>query len=134
MALIKGYKGEVRLGNDLIGEIKNYSLDIASDVVDTTTLGSNGWRRNTATLRGWSGSVTAHFDTGDTGQTDIRSALLQGNTVNLTFYIGGNEAGNKTFSGTAIVKSGSITNDVAGIVEISFSFDGDGELVEGVVS
>jgi len=131
--VIKGYWGEVKTANGLVGEVKNYSLDVASDIVDATTLGSNGWRRNVATIRGWSGSCTVHFDTNDQGQNDIRAALMAGESLQMTFYVGKNESGTKYYQGTAFVKSGSLTNDVAGLAEVTFSFEGNGELVEGVV-
>ena len=134
MSTIKGYEGSVKAGSNTIGEVKNYSLEITADIVDTTTLGNNGWRENTPTLKGWSGSCQAYFDVTDSGQGDLRNKLRVGETVDLVFYIGANQAGNIKYSGSAVVKSVSITNDVSGLAEASFSFEGNGELSEEVIS
>jgi hypothetical protein len=125
MATIKGYDGSITAGGNAVGEVKNFSLDQSSDVVETTTLGS-AWAKNTSTIKRWSGSLTAHFDIGDTGQDGLRSALSGGTTVALVLSL----SGDTTYSGDAVVESISIANDVAGIVEASVSFTGTGALTE----
>ena len=134
MATLKGYDGSITSGGSNIGEVKNFSLDQTSDVVETTVLGS-GWGQNTPTIKRWTGSLTAHFDIGDSGQDDLRAGLSAGSTVDLVLYFGGTSgAGNASYTGSAVVESISMANDVAGIVEASISFTGSGALTEAALA
>lgn len=132
MATIKGYNGSIKAGDTptTVGEVKNYNIDQSSDIVETSTLGSD-WGKNVPTLKRWSGSLVAHFDIGDSGQDEIRSALSSGASVALELYIGGESGvGNTKYNGTAVIETISVGNDVAGIVEASISFTGTGALTE----
>jgi len=133
MSTLKGFNGSVKAGDSpsAVGEVKNYTIDQSADTVDTTTLASTGWAENASVLKRWSGSLTAHFDIGDTGQDEFRTAFAAGSAVALELYLGGETGeGNAEYNGDAIIESISISNDVAGIVEASISFTGSGALVE----
>jgi len=125
MAIVKGYNGSITAGGGSVGEVKNFSLDQSSDVVEVTTLGS-AWAKNASTIKRWSGSLTAHFDIGDTGQDALRTGLSSGSVVALVLSLGDGT----TYAGDAVVESISIANDVAGIVEASVSFTGSDSLTE----
>ena len=132
MALIRGYNGSIKAGStpSSIGEVKTFSLDQNADVVEVSTLGS-AWASNVATLKRWSGSLTAHFDIGDTGQDELRTAISAGTSVALELYFGGESgAGATSYTGSAVIESISLGNDVAGIAEASISFTGSGALTE----
>lgn len=132
MGTLKGFNGSIKAGSTptLVGEVKNFSIEQSSDVVETTTLGSS-WAKNTNTIKRWSGSLTAHFDIADGGQDELRSGLSAGDSVDLQLFLGGESgAGNVSYIGEAVVESISIANDVAGIVEASVSFTGTGALAE----
>jgi len=136
MGILKGFDGSIKAGSTptTVGEVKNYSLEISSDVVETSTLGS-AWAKNDTTLKRWSGSLVAHFDVTDSGIGEFRSGIVDGTKVDLVLYAGGESgAGNISYGGTAVVNSFSIANDVAGIVEVSISFTGDGTLTETELS
>lgn len=134
MSKLKGYAGSVKAGGVAVGEVKNFNIDQSSDVVETTVLGS-AWANNISTIKRWSGALTAHFDIGDSGQDEFRSALSSGSVVSLSLYLGGESgSGNVSYVGDAVVESISVANDVAGIVEASISFTGSGALTETALS
>jgi len=134
MAVVKGYNGSVTAGGGDIGEITSYSLSQSADVVETSTLGSQ-YAANVSTLLRWSGSFEAHFDIGDAGQDSVRTGLAAGDSVALVFYVGGTTGtGNTSYTGSGVVESADITNDVAGIVTYSISFTGTGALTEAALS
>lgn len=127
---IKGYEGSITLAAGAVGNAKAWSLDIASDTVDTTTFASNGWKESGKTLSSWSGSMTVVFDTEGTAEGAIVAALQPGGAaVALEMQIGAAVvAGNDTHTGNANITSMSVTNDVNGIVEASINFEGTGAL------
>lgn len=132
MGVIKGYAGSVKVGATptTVGEVKSFTINQSADVQETSSLG-NQWATNTTTLKRWTASFEANFDISDTGQLQVRP----GSTVDGVFYVGGTSgAGNVSYTGTLVIESMDITNDVAGIVTASFSGQGTGELVEAALS
>ncbi|SCY25175.1 phage tail tube protein [Alkaliphilus peptidifermentans] len=123
---IAGRKGKVEIGdNTLVSEIKNWSLDIGSETIDTSCFGVE-WKQYIAGIMEWTASAEGMFNVqNDTdGQKALQTAFLNGETVLLKLYV------NATvyYSGTAIITSLSIEDDVSDAVTISFEFQGTGEL------
>lgn len=133
---IKGYLGSVKAGALNVGTAKAWSLDISADNTDTTTFGDAGWKTNVQTLKGWSGSITCVFDAGnDTGEAAVIASLTAGTVVALTLLTGAIGAGTaETYAGDAHVTGMPVASEVSGIMEVTFSFTGTGELtLAGVV-
>lgn len=123
---IAGRKGKVEIGeNKLISEIKNWSLDIGSETIETSCFGVE-WKQFIAGIMEWSASAEGMFNVqNDTdGQAALQTAFLNGETVTLKLYV------NSTvyYTGTAIITSLSIEDDVTDAVTISFEFQGTGAL------
>lgn len=125
-----GSEGKVFIGTNQVAEVKSWSMEVTSDTVDASVIGTQ-WRKNQATIKGWSGSFDAFWDETDTtGQ----GALSAGGTVTLNLYAEGNATGAKYWSGDVIVTSISYSASFDGIVEASFSFTGTGALSQQTVS
>ena len=125
-----GSEGKVFIGTNQVAEVKSWSMEVTSDTVDASVIGTQ-WRKNQATIKGWSGSFDAFWDETDTtGQ----GALSAGATVTLNLYAEGNASGAKYWSGDVIVTSISYSASFDGIVEASFSFTGTGALSQQTVS
>jgi predicted secreted protein len=119
-----GSEGKVFIGEDQVAEVKSWSMEVTSDTVDASVIGTQ-WRKNQATIKGWSGSFDAFWDETDTtGQ----GALTAGATVTLNLYPEGDDTGDKYWSGDAIITSVSYSASFDGLVEASFSFTGTGAL------
>lgn len=130
MAII-GHSGSCKVGANTVGTAKIWSVDITKDTVDTTTFASAGWKENEDTLKSWSGNITVIFDGGaDAGESALAANLFaSGAVVALELITSATGAGTyEKFTGNAKVTSMPITNDVNGVLEVSFSFVGDGSL------
>jgi hypothetical protein len=124
MATHAGSEGKVFIGTDQVAEVKSWSMEVTSDTVDASIIGTQ-WRKNQATIKGWSGSFDAFWDETDTtGQ----GALSAGATVTLNLYPEGNASGATYWSGDVIITSISYNAAFDGIVEASFNFTGTGAL------
>lgn len=124
MATHAGSEGKVFIGMTQVAEVKSWSMEVTSDTVDASIIGTQ-WRKNQATIKGWSGSFDAFWDETDTtGQ----GTLSAGATVTLNLYPEGNASGATYWSGDVIITSISYNAAFDGIVEASFSFTGTGAL------
>ncbi len=125
---ITGHSGSVTVESGAIGNAKAWSLDVAQETVDTTNFGSSGWKESTATLNSWSGSITVIFDASGTAEGALQTGLTGGSSVTLELQLGGGTGSYDVYSGEANITGQSITNDVNGIVEATFNFEGTGAL------
>lgn len=130
MATHAGSEGKVFIGTSQVAEVKSWSLEVTSDTVDASIIGTQ-WRKNQATIKSWSGSFDGFWDETDTtGQ----GALAVGATVTLNLYPEGDATGATFWTGNAIVTSIAYSGSFDGIVEATFSFTGSGALDEDTVS
>lgn len=129
---ILGHSGSVTAGGSSVGNAKIWSLDLTKDTVDTTTFADGGWKDTTATLKGWSGSITCIFEGGDdSGEAELIGNLWDGTGAEVALELLTSATGTGTyekFSGNAMVTTAPITNDVNGVIEVSFNFVGKGVL------
>ena len=127
MAII-GHSGSVTVATGAMGNAKAWSLDINQETVDITDFGSSGWKESAATLNSWSGSITAIFDASGTAEGALQTGLTGGSGVALDLQLGDGTGSYDKYSGSAIITGQSVTNDVNGIVEVTFNFEGTGAL------
>jgi hypothetical protein len=125
MAII-GHTGSVTVASGAMGNAKAWSLDISQETADITDFGSSGWKESAATLNAWSGSITAIFDASGTAEGALQTGLTAGSSVALDLQMGGGTGSYDKYSGSAIITGQSVTNDVNGIVEVTFNFEGTG--------
>lgn len=129
MAVHKGSEGLVKVGSATVAELKSYSYEQTSSTIETTPLTGD----STTFLAGkqsWSGTLSCFWDETDTtGQV----ALANGASVTLNFYPEGAASGDTFDSGTAIVNSLAISAETDGIVEVSFGFQGTGDITRATV-
>lgn len=125
---IKGFDGSITVEAGAMGNAKAWSLDISQETIDITDFGSNGWKESVAGLKSWSGSVTAIFDASGTAEGALQTGLTTGSDVTLALTLGGGTGSYDVYSGEAKITSQSVTNDVNGVVEVTFNFEGNGAL------
>ena len=125
---IKGYDGSVTVAAGAMGNAKAWSLDISQETVDTTDFGSAGWKESVSTLNSWSGSITAIFDASGTAEGALQTSLTAGSVVALALQMGDGTGSYDVYTGNANITSQSVSNDVNGIVEVTFNFEGTGAL------
>lgn len=125
-----GNEGTVKIGANVVAEVKSWSITESaaivddsqmSDAADTHLVGSTNWR----------GSLTCSWDETDaTGQ----GALTVGASVTLNVYAEGAANGDTYFTGTATVSEIARQGSRNTVIEASFTFTGNGALSQSTVS
>ena len=125
MAQTAGYGGEVLFAAAVVAELGEWDLTVNRDSLDTSAFQSApGWKSNIPGLGDWTATVTGGLYIGDTtGQLVIINAGLNGTSVTPKFSVDG---GSHYYSGTAFVTSFAFKCPVAGRVEFSATFKGNG--------
>ena len=130
MATATGKDGAVYVGSNAVAEIRDWSLETTSEVVNDTVMG-DAWMTNKATQKSWTASFNAFWDDSDTtGQ----QALTEGSEVTLNLYPEGNTSTKTYWTGSAIITSVSKSASFDGLIEASFSATGNGSLTEDTVA
>jgi hypothetical protein len=130
MATHVGKDGAVYVGANAVAEIRDWSLEQTSEVVNDTVMGDT-WMTNKATQKSWTSSFNAFWDETD---TNGQGALTVGSEVTLNLYPEGNTSGDTYWTGSAIITSVSNSASFDGLVEASFSATGNGALTEDTVA
>jgi hypothetical protein len=129
MATRVGKDGAVKIGANAVAEIRDWSVEQTSEVVNDTVMG-DAWMSNKATQKSWTASFNAYWDDTD---TNGQLALDVGTEVTLNLY-SEDTSGAVYWSGTAIISSVSQSASFDGLVEASFSATGNGALTESTVA
>lgn len=128
MATFSGSAGVVKAGGNAIGEIRSFSVEQSSDVIEDTKMGDSA-RTFKPSLTQFTASVEALFDDTDTAQQN----LTIGSELAFLFQPEGSGSGAFQLSGTGIVTGISQSQSFDGLVERSFSVQGTGALTIGTV-
>jgi len=81
MTTYNGRNAVVKLDDTTVAEMASWSLDLSNDEIDTTAFGST-WKKSDVGMRGWSLSVSGHYDPSNTlGQGVIEAAWAAGSLL-----------------------------------------------------
>ena len=113
----------------VVGKIKSWNIDIGYDTLDVTSFDSaDDWREFLAGLSQWSGSFDGHWAYAtDTPQTVIVTALLTPAVLEIELWVDATYG----WYGDVFVNATSITTNVDGTVDASFTFQGTGKPTYG---
>ena len=123
MATHTGSEGLIKIGSDTIGELRSYSLETTADTIEDSSMGDSARTYKTG-LTSFTGTASVYMDEADTAQI----ALTVGSSITLSFYFEGATAGDKYYTGTALVTGKSVSASFDGLVESEISFQGTGTL------
>jgi len=116
-----------------LASVRSWTLNQTSEVLDATVMNPSGvtYRTNVASFRAWDGSASLLWDdAADAGQ----ALCVPGDTLTVVFYPEGFDAGDTTYTGTAIVTAANRTASYDGLVEMEVTFQGSGALTVGTMS
>ena len=126
---IAGKNGKVVIGTtttNIVG-IKNWSLELSLETLETTALGDD-WKKYITGLKEWTASAEGDYSiTGGTdtsGQKALQDAYLAGTSVTIKLYVDDSNY----YGGSCFISSLSIEDPVDDVVSISLEFTGNGEL------
>ena len=125
---IAGKSGKLSIGTDtpvtVVG-IKNWSLDLSLDTLETTALGED-WKSYIGGLKEWTASAEGDFNmhTDTAGQAALQTAFLNGTEVDAQFYVDTTHY----YGGKAIINSLSVEDPVDDVVSVSIEFTGNGAI------
>ena len=81
MTTYNGRNALVKIGTDTVAEMASWSLDLSNDEIDTSAFGSS-WKKSDVGMRGWSMSVSGHYDPSNTvGQGLVEAAWAAGSLI-----------------------------------------------------
>ena len=128
MAILKGKDGTVSLaGAGVAGVVQSWNVSVETDTLETTSMGTAGWKTFEGSLQSWSGTVELYYsDAND---------YLHNETADTDSYISGSSVavslsdGTNTYVGSAVVTSAAVDVSVADLVTMSLDLTGSGELV-----
>ena len=137
MTAIVGNAGALKLNGNTVAELRNYSIELTADTIETTNMGDTT-RQYVKGLSSYSGSADVYFDpthfaaTGSSGN-DLDGQIfgaLGGSGVAIALYPEGDVGvgTDKIMSGTVIITGYSINGSFDGLIEASISFQGTGAL------
>ena len=138
MSTYTGQAGLIKIGSDIVAELRSFTIDQSQDTIETTAMQAAG-NSATAVSRSYKPGLSTftisgdiYFDGDDTAQAALEGGLDEGGLgTALSFKVypaGVGSADGKAFSGSAIMTSFSVSSSVDGAVEASFSAQGTGDL------
>lgn len=130
MATHTGSEGTVKVGSDVIAEIRSFSIEETADTLEDTTMGDIA-RTYKPSLTAFSGSVDVFWDETDTAG---QGALTVGAAITINFYPEGDTSGDTYYTGAAIVTGRTINSSFDGLVEASLTLQGNGALTASTVA
>lgn len=125
---VAGKNGKVIIGesgNQKVAAIKNWSLELSLETLETTALGDD-WKNYITGLKEWTASSEGDYEvpTDTQGQAALQEAYLAGTTVIVKLYVDNTNY----YQGTVYISSLSIEDSVDDVVSISLELTGTGEL------
>jgi len=125
---VAGKNGKVVIGTstaEKVVGIKNWSLELSLETLETTALGDD-WKKYITGLKEWTASSEGDYNvpTDTVGQKALQDAFLNGTTVKVKLYVDNTNY----YTGDAYISSLSIEDPVDDVVSVSIEFTGTGAL------
>jgi hypothetical protein len=131
MATLVGNDGQVTIAGQAVVSTRNFSVDMTSDTIETTTMGVDV-RTYVKGMSSWSGSADIYFDTADynanTIITSTSLAAIGSAPIGVKFYLDQDAAADVVLYGNGIITGYSVSSSMDGLVEATISFQGSGPI------
>ncbi len=128
MAKYRGVNGSVKLATNAVGEVTQWTLNVARPYIETTPMGATG-KTGTLDYPGGSGQITAHFDYSDAAQKAIVDMLVSNADPTPIAFLGiVSGTGPKQISCNILPTQAAITAKVGAVIDVTFDFQTDGAI------
>lgn len=130
MATLTGNDGSISVNGTAIAAVRNFSIDITSDTIETTVMGTDA-RTYVKGLSTYSGSADVYFDPEqfDTHEANLNptSGTVGQATLSGRFYLDQDATDDVVFYANSMIITGwTVNSSMDGMVEASMSFQGSG--------
>lgn len=131
MATLTGNNGAVSINGVSVAAVRNFSVEMTADTIETTTMGTDV-RTYLTGLSQFSGSADVYFDAADfdTNESTFNptAGLVGASGVAVKLYVQENYSSTSdyAFTGNVIVTGYTVNSSFDGMVEASISFQGTG--------
>lgn len=125
MAVMAGKDGLIKLGDNNVGYIDNFSINVNQGSAETSQIGKP-WKEFINASRDWSGSLSGTLDYADLAQKEIVDNMLSNTDEIYTCEF--KVSPTLTLTGSVIITSASITGSHGDKIAVSFNFQGTGAL------
>lgn len=130
MATITGNDGAIKVGSTTVAAVRNFSIDITADTIETTVMG-NDQRTYVQGLSTYSGSADIYFDpsefSGAASTFNPTSGTVGAAPISGRFYLVQDASNDVVFYANSIIITGyTVNSSMDGMVEASISFQGSG--------
>lgn len=129
MANHLGNEGQVKVGSNVVAELRSFALTYSAELVEDTVIGDAA-KTFQAIQKSWEASLEVFWDETD---TQGQMALTPGASVTLNMYPEGSSSGDTYYTGSAIVESLEVKGTHNGLVEASMKVRGNGDLSKTTV-
>lgn len=129
MAAFTGNNGAITINSVNVANVRNFSIDITSDTIETTVMGVDV-RTYVKGLSQFSGSADIYFDASDfdTNESTFNpsAGLVGASGVAVKLYLEDHATNDIGFTGNIVVTGYTVNSSMDGLVEASISFQGTG--------
>lgn len=130
MAKMHGKNGVVKVGDNAVAEVTNWTLTITTGIANSDAMGDD-WETHLTGKKAATGSITCRLDPSDTeGQGELEA----GGSVDLKLYPSGDESGDREYALTATITSVAPSASHDDVVNVSFDFTANGTVTTGAVA
>ena len=136
MAEILAKEISIKYGGKIIAKATSYSLSVNKEVVEISTLDSNGWRKIIGGMKSFSIStdslVTRGTVSGETSYHDLMSELFN-NDIPVAVIVTTGTSGDKYYEGACLITSLEQSGSAGEVITCSISFEGNGTLAQKTI-
>ena len=129
MATLTGNDGAVTVGSTAVAAVRNFSVDLTADTIETTYMGTDV-RTYVKGLSSFSGSADIYFDPSEFDNAESTfnptSGAVGDAAIAVKLYVKSDASNDQAFTGDIVVTGYTVNSSMDGMVEASISFQGTG--------
>ena len=129
MANHTGVEGQVKVGTNVMAEVRSFNIDTTAEILEDTALTDTS-RTYQIGKKGATCTVDCWWDETD---TNGQIACAEGTSVTLALYPEGTDSSDYFYSGTWLITGSTVSVPTDGIIEASFNATMTGALTRGTV-